>query len=283
MNARSKRRRVIETLSVCNAIHRSSEESIEPAVTGMLQILSSKRKAEWLADKILSTKTSLTRDIKKQSTTLSKTEYYSSNDNLLRSMNVYYSQEVLGKRNYMAKRKANKTPGVANFVDYKTLTAHIRTIDIGDVRDINPVFTHGLPDEEIGEGIFRNLVMFAPFLAEFYLHVNETSFDKLKEFTNFPKKNENSSLFLIAIGGDEAPGSGISFLISYINVGKRVASSFDNHTIFGRNVKENGTVVRRYVLQLLFDLHSLESEVFNANVHGKEQLVEFRVERLPND
>ena len=282
LSVSSKRRRVKETLSVCNAIHGSSEESIEPAMTGMLQTLSSKCKGEWLADKILSTKTSLTRALKKKCNTQSKTEYYSSIENLLRSMNVYYSQDVLGKRKYMAIRKSNKTPGVVNFVDYKTLARHIRTVDIGDVQDIEPVFTHGLPDEEIGDGMFRNLVKFAPFLAEFYLHVNETRFDKLKEFTNFPKKNENSFLFLIAIG-DEAPGSGMTFLISFINAGKRVASSFDNHTIFGGNVKENGTVVRRYVLQLLSDLRYLESEVFNVTVYGTERSVEFRVQSLPND
>ena len=283
LSVRSKRRRVQETLSVCNSIHGSTKESIEPAVTGMLQTLTSKCKSQWLANKVLSTKNSLTTALKKQCNMQAQTEYYNSKENLHRSINVYYSQDVLGKRKYMAIRKANKTSGTVNFVDYKTLAAHIRSVDIGDVQDINPTFTHGLSNDEIGDGMFRNLVTFAPFLAEFYLHVNETRVDKLKEFPNFPKKNDQSFLFLISIGGDEAPGSGMSMLISFINVGKRVASSFDNHTIFGANVKENGTVVRRYVLQLLSDLRKLESEVFKVNVNGMEKLVEFRVECLPND
>ena len=45
---------------------------------------------------------------------------------------------------------------------------------------------------------------------------------------------ENSSfLFLFSIGGDEAPASGTTFLVSFLNAGKRVCSSFDNFLIWG--------------------------------------------------
>ena len=52
-------------------------------------------------------------------------------------------------------------------------------------------------------------------------------------------------MFLFSIGGDEAPCSGTSFLVSFLNAGKRVCSSFDNFLIFGGNVKENGVIIRR--------------------------------------
>ena len=45
----------------------------------------------------------------------------------------------------------------------------------------------------------------------FYLNVNNLKVDKLKFDFNYTLKNENSYIFLIAIGGDEAPQSGTSF------------------------------------------------------------------------
>ena len=58
--------------------------------------------------------------------------------------------------------------------------------------------------------------------------VNKTRHDKLKKFDTFPKKNLESVLFLIAIGGDEAPIAVTSFLISFINAANRVASSCED-------------------------------------------------------
>ena len=63
------------------------------------------------------------------------------------------------------------------------------------------------------------------------------------------------TFFLIAIGSDEAPQSGTSFLVSFLNIGKQVASSSENFLLFGAYyVKENGVVVRRYTLFILSQL-----------------------------
>ena len=52
----------------------------------------------------------------------------------------------------------------------------------------------------------------------------------------------------MSFGGDGAPGSGCAFLSPFLNVGKRIASSFENFLIFGANVEENSPVVERFVL-----------------------------------
>ena len=124
----------------------------------------------------------------------------------------------MGKRKYISIRKANKAPGVVNFVSYKTLSTYINKIGIGDERSISPIFTNELQQDDVGDGMFRNLVSFAPRLASFYIKVNEKRQDKLKFFNeSYTRKNDSSLLFLIAIGGDEAPASGRSFLMSLGN------------------------------------------------------------------
>lgn len=64
--------------------------------------------------------------------------------------------------------------------------------------------------------------------------------------------------FLIAVGGDGCPfgknESAWSFLLSFMNVGKLVASSNDNFIIFGGNCEETSLVVRKYCQFLCRDL-----------------------------
>ena len=71
--------------------------------------------------------------------------------------------------------------------------------------------------------------------------------------------------------------------MSFLNIAKQVASSSENFLLFGANVKENGVVVRRYILFMLSQLKTLENEVYTVNVQGKEYFIEFKVELLPND
>ena len=68
---------------------------------------------------------------------------------MLRSLNIYYSHNVMGKRKYISVRKANKDSDIANFVPYKLLASHIESVDIGTVKDINPDFTKDLPEDEL--------------------------------------------------------------------------------------------------------------------------------------
>lgn len=98
--------------------------------------------------------------------------------------------------------------------------------------------------------MFRDLRSYALRLVKFYLIVNQRRHDKLKTFEKFEKKDKSSILFLMCLGGDEAPCAGMSFLLSFLNVGKRIASNFENFLIFGANVKENSCVVT-YVFEVI--------------------------------
>ena len=250
MNAKAKQRRSDETFTVWETIHGGSQENKLPTVKGMLNILTRKTKSINLAREIIRSKKSV-------KTALSETlvrehyhSYYSSKENKLRSLNVYYSQSVLRKKKYIAMRTANKNENVANFVSYKTLSETVQQIAIGELYDINPKFTTHIQEKHQGDGCYRNLIQYATRLASMYIFLNQQRHDKLKTFSRFPHKNPGSTLFSMAIGDDEAPVSDTTVLLSFLNVGKRIASSKENFLTFAGNVKENGIIRRRYVFNV---------------------------------
>ena len=130
----------------------------------------------------------------------------------MRSLDIFYSPDVMEKIICISIRKANKTIGVPNIVPYKQVAICINNVDIWLCsKYIYPIFTDGLDPEDIGAGKCRDLVQYAPRLAQFYLKVNEHRLDKLKCFNDVPKKDDSSFLFIIAIGGDEAGAQELLF------------------------------------------------------------------------
>ena len=63
-------------------------------------------------------------------------EFYRSQTNQFRSLNIYYSQDVMGKRKYINVRKANKVKGQPNIIPYKDLSNIINSVDIGSTKNI---------------------------------------------------------------------------------------------------------------------------------------------------
>ena len=190
----------------------------------------------------------------------------------------------MGKAKYISVRKANKNKSkVPNFIPYATLAEYINNIDIGVIKDVQSEFGSRLEDNETGQGMCRQFDEYVLRLATFYLYINENRVDKLKTFPHLPKKDTKSFLFVMAVGGDGAPSSGTVFLVSFLNVATRLASSSENFLVFGANVPENSNVVRRYVLKLVSDIQFLESKPFDVNVNGKITKVEFMLGELPND
>ena len=208
---RSKVRRRTETFQTCEVIHGGTSENIEPTVSGMLQTVTARCKAKYLACKVLKSKPSFVNELSQSCIRKHNKDFYNSEQNLLRSLNVYYSSNVMGKRKFLSVRKANKAPDVINFVSYKRLSEYINTIDIGVVKNVSPELTADIEVDEICAGMFRELSDFAVRLAKFYLHVNTQRHDKLHEFENFNRKDPSSVMFLMSLGGDEAPGSGTAF------------------------------------------------------------------------
>jgi len=98
-----------------------------------------------------------------------------SHENLLRSLNVYYAQDVMGKAKYRATRKANQSDFVPNFVPYPSLSKYIRDLDIGELHDVQIKFGEGIVNEDPADGVCRSLSKYAIRLAQFYILVNKKS------------------------------------------------------------------------------------------------------------
>ena len=68
----------------------------------------------------------------------------------------------------------------------------------------------------------------------------------------------------MAVGGDGAPATGTAFLLSFLNIGTRIASSSETFLMFGANVSEESQVCRNFILKLLADIKFLESPMFQC-------------------
>ena len=281
---RAQKKRRSDTFEVCAAIHGGSRKNVAPVVSGVVDLLTKKFKTSIVAALLLNQQR-LRNTLEHNISEKRRKVFYASKENDLRSLNTYYSCDVLGKRKYISIRKANRHKSVPNFLSYARLAKNIKDIDIGEIYPIAGTLDEGVGEEETGQGFYRDVRKYAPRLAEFYLRVDKSRTDKLLSFDDekFKKIDPSSTLFLLSIGGDEAPLSGTTFLLSFINSGRRICSSYDNFLIFGGNVKENGEVVRRYLKRLHDDIQYLESKLFEINVDGISIKVEFRLELVPND
>ena len=76
----------------------------------------------------------------------------------------------------------------------------------------------------------------------------------MKSFEHFPCKETSSFLFEIAFGDDGAAGIGMSALISFINVGERIANSEEQFLLFGAYVDENSGIITIFYEKLVCDL-----------------------------
>ena len=106
---------------------------------------------------------------------------------------------------------------------------------------------------------------------------------KRKTFPAIPKKDPDSFLFALAIGGDGAPAVGMTISVSFLNVGERLPSSKDQFLLFGGNVEENLITAEKFSSLLVKDLKYLEIKVFEVENATKKVKVEFEITELPND
>jgi len=137
-----------QTFHACSVIHGVNSD-LGPLIDGMLDTLTSKIKSKNLARSILKCKPSLVKEIEKEILLKWKNEYNKSNENMLRSLNIYYSHNVMGKAKYRAIRKANKNSQMPNFVPYAELATFINKIDIGTIYDVQKHYGSESNDEPI--------------------------------------------------------------------------------------------------------------------------------------
>ena len=107
--------------------------------------------------------------------------------NSLRSMNVCYGHSVIGKRKFVSLRKSNKNPDLPNFVPYSTLSKLIRDVNIGVLHPVAASLTKDLPEEELGEGMYRDLKSFTIRLANFILRLTRNAWISLHHLRIFQK------------------------------------------------------------------------------------------------
>lgn len=149
----------------------------------------------------------------------------------------------MGKRKYQAVRTASSMKSsnikrggktaikfmpncpIPKLLTYNSLVKEIRNIDIGKVYSLEEQFSSAIDDENVN-GYFRDLREYLPRLGTFYLNMQKTRKGALKWF------GKTEGTFLVAFGGDGCPfgqnESACSFLVSFLNTGKRVASSSYN-------------------------------------------------------
>ena len=97
-----------ETIDACLAIHGGSVENPKPALEGIVMTMTTKFKSADVAMKIMSSKDSVVNQVSSICAKNLTLDYYNSEENILRSLNTYYSHDVMGKRKYLSIRKANK-------------------------------------------------------------------------------------------------------------------------------------------------------------------------------
>ena len=150
----------------------------------------------------------------------------------------------MGKLKYLNLRKANKRAKfqghlVSSYISYKKLAQAINSIDFGTVKNLSDLSS----DYKNTPVVYREPFEFILRLVEFYLFVNEERLDILKSFEHFPCKEASSFLFGIVIGSAGVQGIGISVLISFIDVGDKIASSVEPLLFLGAHVDGNPDIV----------------------------------------
>ena len=120
---------------------------------------------------------------------------------------------------------------VPKLLPYGNLVEQLKKIDIGPVHEIDIDYLEGLETENPVNGAYRDLSQYLPTLAKFLsFRRAKNRKESLKGFA------ESTGIFPIALGANGCPfgknESACSFLVSFLNVGIKVASSYD--TVFSR-------------------------------------------------
>ena len=268
--------------------HGGTKSSIKAALDGLYHSLKKECSVSTIGDYILTDQKVINYILKKCGKShLPKFE--ESKDNIRRSIATFYTSGIMGKRKYQAvnvatsmkasRKRRDKTAitfmpncRVPKLLTYNNLISEIKKIDIGHIYSVKETFSSYF--NENTNGCYTDLREYLPRLASFYLNNKQ---DALKWF------GQTEGNFLVAFGVDGCPfgknENACSFLVSFLNVSKRVASSSDNFLVFGANVEETSAVVGKYVQQVCKQIIDIQGKVIEINgLH-----VTFRFEELPND
>ena len=174
-----------------------------------------------------------------------------------------------------------KNVPVPKLFTYKNLIKKINDISTSELYDVRETLCNGLDEESKVDGKYRDLFQLLINMAHFYLNADKQRKDKLNWF------GEQEGSFKVAIGGDGAPfgkdDQALAWLVSFLNCGKRVCSSGENFLLLGANCSEDCEPVRRYVTMLKEQMTEIEGKTYPIQFDGKEIVLSFKFELLPND
>ena len=157
--------------------------------------------------------------------------------------------------------------------------AKIDEIDLGELISIKETLCASLSEDQKIDGIYRKLENLVVMLSQFYFETDQFRQDTDKLVWFGGEEGE----FRVAIGGDGAPfgkwDESMSLLVSFLNVGPRVASPNDNFLLFGANCKESHEVVALYTRQLKAEIEEIEKKCYM--VAGKKAT--FKFDLVPSD
>ena len=287
-------RRNRETYEKAQLIHGATEGDKSPALDGLWLALISN-----CSDIKLKTYLEKSKTIKKILKTSHEDDisnYEKSNENKIRSLSVFYSSGLVSKEKYKqirqdliyetkgknAKRRAKrrvtaKGIKIPALLSWPKLLNFIRSINTGELKDVKDDFCSDLEDDDKVEGKYRDLKDLLINLAEFYLNLNDLNAIKLLWFTG------RKYVFEVAVGADGAPfgkdDEATAFLVSFVNVGTRVASCNDNFLAFGANCHETHPAAVKFAKKLLADITYIEGKSFS--VLGND--VSFNFSLVPAD
>ncbi|KAK2562469.1 hypothetical protein P5673_014130, partial [Acropora cervicornis] len=181
--------------------------------------------------------------------------------NMLRSVSIFYSRGVMGKKKYRSvyrslsmttsPKKKTKTTRIQvmscslpRLLPYNKLITFLNEVDIGTLKSVREDFCSDLELEDQVYGCYRDLSEYLVRLASFYLTTLST---------------EDFDCFL--------------------NVGHKILSSDDNFLIFGSNCSEQSTAARRYIAMIAKEMEEIEKGLFRFG----DTIIRFRFAEFPND
>ena len=292
---RSKHRRIQEMLLAASEINGGSKENRQPAIDGLFLTLDKYASVETCVKYLGSSK-----KLRDASILIKKhvSKFEASDENVTRSLSMLYAGSLLSKRKYAQVRSALSTFSTGNITEkgyiqrkrllvsggipipkilpYKDLTHIINNVDIGELIPVGNLCKGIQMDVD---GVYRNIETLLVLLAKFYLDTNcyRKPDGRLKWFGG------EVGHFRVAVGGDGAPfgkwDESVSWLVSFLNVGPRVASPNDNFLLFGANCKETDEVVVQFCKLLSKECAEIERRSYT--ISGVN--VKFTFDLVPSD
>jgi len=171
MAIRTKRRHVQETFEAAIEINGATKENNQPALEGMVEVLNTKFLKKEVAS-TLSKKTNLAKAVTCNFHKDQCLSYEKNDENMLRSIDVYYAMGVMGKRKYIkvrqslsfkkVKSKLKKTEcikvaycSIPALFPYYKLVNFLEGVNIGNLYSVQEYLCKDSPNKV--KGVFRDL------------------------------------------------------------------------------------------------------------------------------